>query len=147
MTDNAIFFDKICKIFWHLKVTQPFMCFRENQVCMLLTQSNIFISSPRWIFISSPVGFVVSPVGFLISLGENLLLGLTPEKFWTFGIFPLSQAVPTGVMRQGVKEETSKKVCLEIEDWKTSEHLNLQLSSCHFSKEKSFFLKVWIKLH
>ena len=103
------FFEKICKIFWHLKVTQPFMCYRENQVCMLLTQSNIFISSARWIFISSPVGL-------LIFLGENLLLGLTPKKFWTFGIFPLSQTVPTRVIQQGVKEKTSTKVCLEIED-------------------------------
>ena len=65
----------------HLKVTQPFVCFWLNKVYMFLSQSNIFINSPRWIFISFPVGFVISPV-------ENLLLGLTPEKFWKFGIFP-----------------------------------------------------------
>ena len=74
---NAIF----VKIFWHLRVTQPFTCFRVNQVYMFLSQSNIFISSPRWIFISSPMGLFVSPVGFLITPVENLLLGLTPEKF------------------------------------------------------------------
>ena len=61
----------------HLKVTQPFMCFWLNQVYLFLSQINIFINSPRWIFISSPVGFVISPL-------ENLLLGLTPEKFWKF---------------------------------------------------------------
>ena len=72
---NAIFL----KIFWHLKVTQPFMRFRVNQVYMLLSQSNKFISSPRWIFI-------FSLVAFLISLVKNLLLGLNPEKFWKFGV-------------------------------------------------------------
>ena len=95
---NAVFL----KSFWHLKVTQPFTFFSVNQVYMFLCQSNIFISSPRWIFISSLVGFVVSLVGFVISRVENLLLGLTPEKFWKFGIFRGSQAVPTGVLRQGV---------------------------------------------
>ena len=54
---------------------------------MLLSQSNIFTSSPRGILISPPVGFVVSPMSFLISPVENLLLGLTTEKFWKFGIF------------------------------------------------------------
>ena len=49
MIANAIF----VKIFWHLNVTQPFMCFRVNQVYVFLSQSNIFISSSRWIFISS----------------------------------------------------------------------------------------------
>ena len=34
-----------------------------------------------------PGGFRLSPVGFLISPVENLLLGLTPEKFLKFGIF------------------------------------------------------------
>ena len=34
------------------------------------------------------MGFAVSPVGFLISPVKNLLLGLTSEKFWKFGIFP-----------------------------------------------------------
>ena len=64
------------------------MCFWVNQVYMVFSQSNIFINSPRWIFISSPVGFFVSLGGFLISPVENLLLGLTPGKFWKFGIFP-----------------------------------------------------------
>ena len=90
MIANAIFLE----IFWNLKVTQPCMCFRVNQVYMLLSQSNIFISSLRWIFISSPVGFVVSPVGILISPVENLLLGLTPEKFLKFGIFHGESSIP-----------------------------------------------------
>ena len=77
MIPNAIFL-KHC---WHLKVTQSFMRFRVNQAYMFLSQSNILISSLPWIFISSPVGFLTSPV-------ENLLLGLTPQKFWKFGIFP-----------------------------------------------------------
>ena len=75
-------------IFLTLKAYSAIMCFRVNQAYMFLSQSNIFISSPRWIFIYSPVGFVVSPVGFLISPLENLLLDLTLEKFWKFGIFP-----------------------------------------------------------
>ena len=95
MIANAIFL----KIFWHFKVTQPFMCFRVNQVYIFLSQSNIFIISPRWIFISSLVGFVVSPVGFLISPVENLLLDLTPENL---AFSPASQAVPTGLLGQGV---------------------------------------------
>ena len=81
LKDNLIANTIFVKTFWHLKVTQQFMCFRVNQVYMFLSQSSIFISSPRWIFISSPMGFFVSPVVFLISSVENLLLDLTPEKF------------------------------------------------------------------
>ena len=87
---NAIFL----KSFWHLKVTQRFTCFSVNQVYIFLRQSNIFISSHRWISISSLVGFVVSLVGFVISLVENLLLGVTPEKFWKFDIFPGESSSP-----------------------------------------------------
>ena len=110
---NAIFL----KSFWHLKVTQPFTCFSVNQVYMFLRQSNIFISSPHWIFISSLVGFVVSLVGFVISRVENLLLGLTPEKFWKFGIFPGESSSPyrgteTGciqLLRSNSREHSTSK--------------------------------------
>ena len=105
MIANAIFL----KIFWHLKVTQPFMCFRVNQVNMFLSQSNIFISSPRWIFISFPVGFVVSPVGFFISLVENLVIGLTPEKFWKFVIFPGESSSPYQGTETGCLQKTLNK--------------------------------------
>ena len=54
---------------------------------MFLSQINIFINSPRWIIISSPVGFLISPE-------ENLLLGLTPEKFGKFGIFSCESSSP-----------------------------------------------------
>ena len=59
---------------WHLKVTQPFLYFWVNQVYIILSKCNVCASSPRWIFISSPVDFLVSPA-------ENVLLGLIPEKF------------------------------------------------------------------
>ena len=75
------------------------MSFRVNQVYMFLSQNNIFISSPRWIFICSLVGFVVSPVAFLISPLENLLLDLTLENL---AFSPVIQAFPTGVLRQSV---------------------------------------------
>ena len=94
---NAIFV-KICR---HLNVTQPFTCFRVNQVYMFLNQSSIFISSPLWIFISSLVGFIVSTVGFLIFPLENVLLGLTPEKFWKFGIFPGESSSPSWGIETG----------------------------------------------
>ena len=55
---------------------------------MFLSQCNIFVSSTRRIFISSPVGSVISPVGFLISPVEILLLGFTPKNFSKFNIFP-----------------------------------------------------------
>ena len=72
------------------------MCIRVSQVYMFLSQSNIFISSPRWIFISSPVGFVVSPLDFLISPVENSLLGLTPGKVLKTWHFPrwVKQSLP-----------------------------------------------------
>ena len=54
---------------------------------MSLSQHNTFVSSYRWISISSPVGFDVLLV-------ENLLLGLTPEKFWKFDIFPSESSSP-----------------------------------------------------
>ena len=87
------------KIFWHLKVTQSFLCFWINQVSMYLSQCNIFVSSPRWIFVSSLVGFVVSLV-------ENLLIDLTPKNVWKFSIFPgelsgLHQGTETGCSRGG----------------------------------------------
>ena len=94
LKDNLIANTIFVKTFWHLKVTQQFMCFRVNQVYMFLSQSSIFISSPRWIFISSPMGFFVSPVVFLISSVENLLLDLTPEKCWKFGTFPGQSSSP-----------------------------------------------------
>ena len=53
------------------------------------------------------MGFIVSPVGFLISPVENLLLGLNPEKFENLAFSPVSQAVPTGVLRQGVIDENT----------------------------------------
>ena len=55
---------------------------------MFLSQRNIFVSSPLWIFISSPVGFVISLVDFLISPVENFLLGLTLEHFLKIWRFP-----------------------------------------------------------
>ena len=75
---NAIFL----KIFWHLMVTQPFLYFQVSQVYMFSSQWNIFVRSLRWIFISSPVGFVVSPVSFLISRWKIYFLGLSPENFF-----------------------------------------------------------------
>ena len=104
MTANTIFLNN----FWHLKVTQPFMCFRVNQVYMLLSQSNIFVISPRWIFISSPVGFVLSQVGFLICSVEDSLIGLTPKKFWKFSIFPSESSSPYRV---------TEKRCVETHKW------------------------------
>ena len=83
------------------------MCFWVNQEYMFLSQSNVFINSRRWIFISSPVGFVVSPVGFLISPVENVLLCLTLEKFSKLAFSPMSQADTTGVLRQGVTTLTT----------------------------------------
>ena len=54
---------------------------------MFLSQINVFINSPRWIIISSPVGFVISPE-------ENLLLGLITGKFGKFGIFSRESSSP-----------------------------------------------------
>ena len=123
---NAIFL----KSFWHLKVTQPFTCFSVNQVYMFLRQSNIFISSPRWIFISSLVGFVVSLVGFVISRVENLLLGLIPEKFWKFGIFPDESSSPYGGTETG---------CIQLLRSNSREHSTSKRSTyypilCHHHK-------------
>ena len=73
---------------WHsVKVTQPLLFFWVNLV---------FISSLFWIFISSPIDFVdASPVEKLI----------TPENFGQFYISLLNQTVPTGILRQGVRDK------------------------------------------
>ena len=42
----------------------------------------VIVRSPRWIFISSPIGF------FDASLVEKLLPCLTPENLWKFYILP-----------------------------------------------------------
>ena len=61
------------KAFWYVKVTQPLLRFWVNLV---------FVNSPRWISISSPIGFLyTSPV-------EKELLDFKPENFWKFYIFP-----------------------------------------------------------
>ena len=89
---NTIFI----RLFWHLKVTQPFLWFWANQVYVFLSQHYMFASSTHWVLISSPVGFAVSAV-------ENLLLGLIPERFfWNLAFSLLSRAFPTRILRQGV---------------------------------------------
>ena len=40
------------------------------------------------------MGFVVSSISFFFSPVENLLQGLTPEKFLKFGIFPSESSSP-----------------------------------------------------
>ena len=70
---------------------------------MLLSQSNILNSSLRWIFISSPVGFLISPV-------ENLLLGLTPEMFLKLGIFPGESSSPYRGTETGCNKDVLKKI-------------------------------------
>ena len=75
-------------------VTQSFLCFWVNHVFMFLSQCNIVVSSPRWIFISSPVRFIVSPVVFVIFPVKNLFLGLIPQNFWKFNIFPGESSSP-----------------------------------------------------
>ena len=56
------------------KLLRHFCDFWVNQVTIFLNLRNIFVSSPRWFFIPSPVGFVGFPV-------ENLLLRLNSENF------------------------------------------------------------------
>ena len=77
-------------------MTQPFLRFWVSQVHISLSQRNVFVSSPCWIFISSPVGFVVCPV-------EHLLLGLTRKFIENLKLSLLSRAVPNGVLRQSVR--------------------------------------------
>ena len=84
LTTNKIFHTA----FWHLKVTQPLLCYSVNLA---------FVSSPSRIFISSPIGFHASPV-------EKLLPGLTTEKFEDFICSPVTQAVPTGLLRHCVEK-------------------------------------------
>ena len=69
------------------KLLRHFCDFWVNQVTIFLNLRNIFVSSPRWFFISSPVGFVGFPV-------ENLLLRLNSENFWKFDIFPGHSSSP-----------------------------------------------------
>lgn len=45
------------------------------------TLLKLFVSSPRWIVTSSPIGFLN------VSLVEKLLPGLTSQNFWKFYIF------------------------------------------------------------
>ena len=74
LTTNKIFHTA----FWHLKVTQPLLCYSVNLA---------FVSSPSRIFISSPIGFHASPV-------EKLLPGLTTEKIWRFYLFSGDSSSP-----------------------------------------------------
>ena len=60
---------------------------------VFLGQSGIYFFSQCNIFDGSPSFFKLSLVDFLVSPMENLLLG---------EFFPVSRAVPTGVVRQGV---------------------------------------------
>ena len=98
MLTDAIFL----QIFWHVRVTRPFLCFRVNQVYMFLSQRN-FVTPPRWIFILSPVGFVFtwwvsfSPGGFPYLPGGNLTPRSHPGKFLKIWHFPQwAQRSPPG---------------------------------------------------
>ena len=101
MIANAIFL----WIFLHLKVTQSFLCFCVNQVYMILIQCNMFVSSTRRIFISSPVSSVVSPVAFLISPVETLLLGFILKNFSKYNIFPGELSSPHRGTETGCKTD------------------------------------------
>ena len=56
-------------------------------LCVFLFKTMCLWGSPHKIFMLSSVGFVI----FLV---RNLLLGLTPEKFLKFGIFPNDSSSP-----------------------------------------------------
>lgn len=80
------------KDFWHLKVTQALLRFLLNLVYIFLNQLSIFFSSACWIF-----RWVSSPPRWKIYSQVSLL-----KMFKTFTFSPVSQAIPTGVLRQGV---------------------------------------------
>ena len=63
-----------------------------------------------------PDGFRCIPGGFSYLPGGKVTARSHPGKVLNIWHFPPKSSIPTGVMRQGVKEKTSKKVCLEIED-------------------------------
>ena len=72
-------------------------------IYVFLGKSGIYVfKSKQYIYQFTSLDFHITPVGFVVSPLENLLLGLTLEKFWEFGIFPGESGVRTRVLRQGV---------------------------------------------
>ena len=90
------------KIFWHVKVTQPFLSFRVHLVYMFLSQRNIFCHFTSLNFHIIAVGFLYLHDGFPYLPGGNLTPRSHPGKSSTLTFSPLSQAVPNGAQRQGV---------------------------------------------
>lgn len=73
--------------FWILKDIQSFLCFgnyiyQSGRYIFKSSQQYMFLCLSRWIFVLSTVGFVVSLVG-------KSLLGLIPEHFLKFDVFPV----------------------------------------------------------
>ena len=77
MIANAIF----PKVFWHLKVTQPFMCLWVNQVYRFLCQRNIFCQFTSLDFHIIRGGFRHLPGRFPYFPGGKFTIRSHPGKF------------------------------------------------------------------
>ena len=64
-----------------MKYTQSFLAVKGYSATSMFWVNLIFVSSPRWIFISSPNGFIDS------SQVDKLLPGLNLENLWKYYIF------------------------------------------------------------
>ena len=62
LQDALIAYPIYHKVFLHWKVIQSFLLFWVNEAYVFLSQCKIFVSSTRWVFISSPMAFLVSRV-------------------------------------------------------------------------------------
>ena len=72
-----------------MRYSQSFLTLNGYQPLIIFLRHNVvFVSSPRWIFILSSIGFFDAlPV-------EKLFPGLPPKMFWKFGIFPVESSSP-----------------------------------------------------
>lgn len=122
------------KCLWHLKVTQPIMCFWINLVNIYLRQPNIFVILPHWTFISSSVDFVVSPV-------EDLVLGLTSQNFENLPFSPVHCLIHPRVLRR-VCYESADTCTAKTNVWSNSDlWINSSYTKITKTTEWNFILK------
>ena len=125
-------------MFFDTKVIQPFMCFRVNQVYMFLSQSSIFIRSPRWIFSG---GFRCIFGGFSYLPGGTFTTRSHPGKvlkIWHF-IWWVKQSPPGH--RDRVFLANIKLLNRNFSDWRHSNKYYLVKLICYYSIFKSTWLQ------
>ena len=77
-----------CDLSEIMKYTQSFLAVKGYSETSMFWVNLVFVNSPCWVFVSSPIGFLNA------SQVDKLLPSLNPENLWKFYIFPVESRRP-----------------------------------------------------